>query len=200
MKIIFGLGNPGLRYAVTRHNCGFLTLDQIAAELNTEFGKKEHDNFVAVGHHAGEKIMLAKPQSYMNLSGFPLTRLCAYYKVDYADMLVIYDDMSLPPGSLRFRRAGSDGGHNGIKSIIAQTGTSSFSRLKIGIGAAPYDAALYVTTPFEKAEMPLFAETFRSAAKAALFWVKNGVDAAMNEFNQSEGKSPEPAPNPGSAT
>ena len=186
MKIIFGLGNPGLRYGVTRHNCGFLTLDQIAHTLGCDFSKKEQDNQVAAGLYQGEKILLAKPQSYMNLSGYPLARLCAYYKVAYEEILVIHDDMSLPPCVLRFRRGGSAGSHNGIKSIIEQTGTQDINRLKVGIGSSPYDAALYVTTPFTREEIPVFAETFRLAAEAALFWVENGIDAAMNRYNSNQ--------------
>lgn len=191
MKIIFGLGNPGLRYAATRHNCGFLTLDQLAAALDCRFSKKEQDNEVAAAFDRGEKLLLAKPQSYMNLSGFPLTRLCAYYKVDYSDILVILDDLSLHPGQLRIRRGGSDGGHNGMKSIIAQCGTDRINRLKIGIGAAPYDTALYVTTPFEREEAPLFAAAFRRAAEAALCWARQGVEAAMNLYNHAPEKPDE---------
>ena len=191
MKIIFGLGNPGLRYAATRHNCGFLTLDQLADKLGCRFGKKELDNEIALAHDGGERILLAKPQSYMNLSGFPLTRLCAYYKVSYDDILVILDDLSLQPGQLRLRRGGSDGGHNGMKSIIAQSGTDRINRLKIGIGAAPYDTALYVTTPFEREEMPRFAAAFARAADAALCWARQGIEAAMNLYNRMPEESGE---------
>ena len=185
MKIIFGLGNPGLRYATTRHNCGFLVLDQIAAALGCQFAKSEHDNLTATGFWHGEKIMLAKPQSYMNLSGYPYVRLCDYYKVDYQDTLIIFDDLSLQPGQLRFRRNGSDGGHNGMKSIILQSGSKDVNRLKVGIGAAPYDTAVYVTSPFGKEEMPLFADTFKLAADAALCWAEKGISCAMNEYNHS---------------
>ena len=109
MKIIFGLGNPGLRYAATRHNCGFLTLDCLAEHLSLAFDKKIEDNLVASTIYQGEKLLLAKPQLYMNLSGFPLARLCHYYKVDYSEILIVLDDLALPPTSLRFRRGGSDG-------------------------------------------------------------------------------------------
>jgi len=186
MKLIFGLGNPGLRYAVTRHNCGFLTLDKLAEKLGTSFSGKEQDNEVATARFRGEKVILAKPQSYMNLSGYPLSRLCGYYHVEQEDILVIYDDMSLEPGRLRFRRNGSDGGHNGIKSIIEQLGSKEFARLKIGIGQPVYDAALFVTTPFEKEEMPLFAEAFDKAADASLLWMEAGISVAMNRYNQKE--------------
>ncbi len=185
MKIIFGLGNPGLKYAVTRHNCGFMTLDKLAYDLGCSFGHKELDNDLASGYYHGQKILLAKPQSYMNLSGFPVRRLCAYYKVEYSDILVIHDDLALEPGRLRLRRSGSDGGHNGMKSILTQTGTKNISRLKIGIGAAPYDTAQYVLAPFPKEDMPFYAATFARAAEAALCWVEEGIEAAMNKYNNN---------------
>ena len=183
MKIIFGLGNPGMRYATTRHNCGFLTLDSLAAQLNLSFDKKIEDNLVTIAAVAGEKVLLAKPQLYMNLSGFPVARLCHYYKVDYTDILVILDDLSLPPTSLRFRRGGSDGGHNGMKSIIEQTGTKNINRLKIGIGEAAFNTVDHVIGPFTGEEIPAFAKTFNVAAEGALCWVKEGIDAAMNKYN-----------------
>jgi len=186
MKIIFGLGNPGLQYANTRHNCGFLALDKLAYELNTEFGKKNEDNLIAAAMYENCRLILAKPQLYMNLSGFPLTRLCHYYKVDYHDILVVHDDLALPPTTLRFRRSGSDGGHNGMKSIIEQTGTNEINRLKIGIGPALYDAADYVTGRFSDEEIPLFAEAFTQAAEAVLCWVNDGIGEAMNKYNRRD--------------
>lgn len=183
MKIIFGLGNPGLRYAVTRHNCGFLTLEQLAEQLGVSFDKKIEDNLVASTIFEGEKLLLAKPQLYMNLSGFPLARLCHYYKVDYSDILVVLDDLSLPPTALRFRRGGSDGGHNGMKSIIEQTGTKNINRLKIGIGEALFNTVDHVIGQFAPEDMPAFAKVFSVASKAALYWAKEGIDAAMNKYN-----------------
>lgn len=185
MKIIFGLGNPGLRYSTTRHNCGFLTLDQLADKLDAAFDKNIEDNCVASAFYQGEKLLLAKPQLYMNLSGFPLTRLCHYYKVDYSDILVILDDLSLPPTALRFRRGGSDGGHNGMKSIIEQSGTKNINRLKIGIGQPAFDTVDHVIGRFSEEEMPAFAKIFAVAAEGALYWLKEGIDAAMNKYNSS---------------
>lgn len=172
-----------MRYATTRHNCGFLTLNSLAAQLNLSFDKKIEDNLVTIAAVAGEKVLLAKPQLYMNLSGFPVARLCHYYKVDYTDILVILDDLSLPPTSLRFRRGGSDGGHNGMKSIIEQTGTKNINRLKIGIGEAAFNTVDHVIGLFTGEEMPAFAKTFNVAAEGALCWVKEGIDAAMNKYN-----------------
>lgn len=184
MKIIFGLGNPGAKYDGTRHNCGFMTLDIIAEKIGCSFGKIEHDNDIAVGRYRGEKVMLAKPQSFMNLSGFPLTRLCSYYKVDYEDILVILDDLDLPVGSIRLRRNGRDGGHNGMKSIIEQTGTANINRLKIGIDKAKYNTIDHVLTPFSAEETPVISEAFHKSADAALCWVANGIGEAMNLFNR----------------
>ena len=184
MKIIFGLGNPGGKYELSRHNCGFMTLDRIAAALGCSFTKKEQDNVTASGIYRGQRLLLAKPQSYMNLSGFPLARLCAYYKVDYSEILVIHDDMDLPAGRLRLRRGGQSGGHNGIKSIIEQTGTTDFNRLKIGIGRPVYDTVDHVLLPIAAPDMPLFASAFERAAEAALCWADQGIAAAMNEYNK----------------
>lgn len=185
MKIVFGLGNPGSKYELSRHNCGFMTLDRIAHLLGCSFGKKEQDNITASGLYRGQRLLLAKPQSYMNLSGFPLTRLCAYYKVDMGDILVIHDDMDLPAGQLRLRRGGSSGGHNGLKSIIEQTGTTSFNRLKIGIGRPLYDTIDHVLQPIGREELDLFAAAFDRAAQAALLWADQGIAAAMNEYNKA---------------
>lgn len=193
MKIIFGLGNPGLRYAATRHNCGFLTLDQLAHDLGCSFSSRERQgNLLAESAYRGQKLILAKPQAYMNLSGFPLIRLCAYYKVPYTDMLVICDDLNLAPGQLRLRARGSDGGHKGLQSIIAQTGGSDFCRLRIGIGSAPYDAAGHVISPFAEEEMPLMAAAFARAAEAALCWAEQGIQTAMNRYNVQPRAEEEP--------
>ena len=185
MKIIFGLGNPGPRYAATRHNCGFITLDHIAEELGCSFGKQEQDNDIASAFYKGNKLLLAKPLSFMNLSGFPLTRLCSHYKVDYEDILVIQDDLDLPLGTLRLRRSGSAGGHNGIKSIIEQTGTMAFNRLKIGIGTPRGSVIDYVISPFYEDELPIIGLAFIRAAEAALCWVEQGIGPAMNLYNRT---------------
>lgn len=185
MKIIAGLGNPGLRYSATRHNCGFLTLDTLAEELDCSFGKKEQDCLTASAIWKGQKLLLAKPQSYMNLSGFPLMRLLSFYKAELADMLVIHDDLDLPPAIVKLRRGGSDGGHNGIKSIIAQAGSQDFNRLKIGVGAALFNTPDYVLSTFTVEEMPLFAAAFKRAAEAALCWAELGIGEAMNRFNHN---------------
>ncbi len=188
MKIIAGLGNPGPRYSLTRHNCGFLTLDILAGLLEVKIEKKEQDSLTAQANYKGQKLFLLKPQSFMNLSGFPLIRAANYYKIPLENILIIFDDMSLPCGSLRLRADGGSGGHNGINSIIEQAGTNKINRLKIGIGPSVYpDSADYVLAPFTEEEMPLMAEAFKKAAEAALFWAEKGIEEAMNKYNTKNG-------------
>ena len=184
MKIIAGLGNPGLRYSATRHNCGFLTIDALGQILSVEASQKKHDSLIAQAMYKGEKLFLVKPQSFMNLSGYPLMQTVNFFKVNIEDILVIFDDMALEPGVIRFRRGGTSGGHNGIASVIEQTGTTQINRLKIGIGPNVFaNSADYVTAPFTLEEMPLMAESFKKAAVAALEWAENGISAAMNKYN-----------------
>lgn len=191
MKIIAGLGNPGFKYANTRHNCGFLTLDVLEAVLNTNINKKEHDALTGQSIYKGQKLLLVKPQSFMNLSGYPLIRLANYYKVELQDILVIYDDMDTAPGSLRLRRNGSSGGHNGMGSIIEQSGSTQINRLKIGIGRSLFpNSADYVLSPFPPEQLPLMAEIFAKAAEAALCWAAEGIGPAMNQYNTKKEKSP----------
>ena len=186
MKIIAGLGNPGLQYATTRHNCGFLTIDEIADILSVTVSKKELGSLTATAFSKGQKLLLVKPQSFMNLSGIPISRLAEYYKVEDAEILVIHDDLSLVPGIIRLRRGGRDGGHNGLKSIIDQLGSTDINRIKIGIGAAPYDTAAYVLSHFNEEDMSLFAQIFALSAEAALHWVEFGISAAMNKYNSTD--------------
>jgi len=187
MKVIAGLGNPGMRYYATRHNCGFLTIDMIADRLGVSIDSKDGDALIARPFYKGERLLLIKPQSYMNLSGFPIQRLVDYYKVDWQDLLVIYDDMDLAAGMLRLKRGGSAGGHNGMKSIIQQSGTDKIQRLKIGIGHSVFpDAVDHVIGRFHDDEMPMMAEAFKRAADAALCWVEFGIGEAMNRFEQGQ--------------
>ena len=187
MKIITGLGNPGIQYELTRHNVGFLTVDYIADELAAGFDKKEHQALAATAIYRGEKLLLLKPQAYMNLSGFSVVAACHYYKVDYEDLLVIYDDMDLPAGELRIRRGGTSGGHKGIASIIEQAGTDKINRIKIGIGHPQYgDGADHVLSRFTDEELPIVAETMKQAAVAALLWMNEGIEMAMRKYNVKE--------------
>lgn len=186
MKIIVGLGNPGLQYSTTRHNCGFMVIDKIADILSVSVNKKELGSLTATAYYKSQKLLLVKPQSFMNLSGIPVSRIVDYYKAENDEILVIYDDLSLSPGILRLRRGGRDGGHNGLKSIIGQLGDTDINRIKIGIGAAPYDTAAYVLSHFKEEEMSLYSDVFAVAAEAAFHWVEFGISSAMNKYNSTD--------------
>jgi PTH1 family peptidyl-tRNA hydrolase len=184
MKMIAGLGNPGLEYMVSRHNCGFMTIDRIAHELGATREKKEKNSITRQAMPGAEKLLLVKPQTFMNNSGFSVAALKHYYRLDLADILVIYDDMDLPPGVLRLRRDGRAGGHNGMQSIIEQCGSDQIARLKIGIGHGfGFSGAFHVLSRFAEEEMPQMAAAFARAAQAALCWAAHGMTKAMNEYN-----------------
>ncbi|MBQ2053561.1 MAG: aminoacyl-tRNA hydrolase [Eubacterium sp.] len=185
MKIIVGLGNPGLKYAGTRHNAGFSVLTGISDKYNIPINKKECKALTGHGVIAGEKVVLAMPQTYMNLSGDAVGELVHFYKCTAEDVIVIYDDTDLDVGRLRIRKQGSAGGHNGIKSIIASLGTDVFDRVKVGIGHKPadWDLADYVLGRFMKEELPVMREAVEKATDAVTCIVESGADMAMNHFN-----------------
>ena len=182
MKIIVGLGNPGIKYETTRHNVGFIAADLIADDFDLKIDQKGmcclHRSFF----YQGEKTILVKPQTYMNLSGECVGHLARYYKVENEDILVITDDLSLPVGTLRFRAKGSSGGHNGLKSVIAHLQGDDFPRLKIGIGHGG-NAVDHVLGHFNEEEWGKVAEMIEKAKEAALLWLKEGEAAVMNGFN-----------------
>lgn len=187
MYIIAGLGNPTEQYAGTRHNVGFDVIDQIADQYNIAMDIRKHKAVCGKGMIAGQKVILAKPQTYMNLSGESIRSLIDYYKIDEEEeLLVIYDDISLDVGQLRIRKKGSAGGHNGIKNIIAHLGHSVFPRIKVGVGEKPkhYDLADYVLGHFSGEERALMEEGYRKAAQAAELIVSGEIEAAMNEYNK----------------
>ncbi|MCB6416507.1 aminoacyl-tRNA hydrolase [Faecalimonas umbilicata] len=187
MFIIVGLGNPTLQYEGTRHNVGFDVIDKIAAEYNISVDYRKSRAYIGKGIINGQKVILAKPQTYMNLSGESVRSLVDYYKVDEeSELLVIYDDVSLDVGQLRIRKKGSAGGHNGIKSIISHLGTDVFQRIKVGVGEKPknYDLADYVLGHFSKAEKELMEEGYDRAVNAVSLIVAGEVDTAMNEYNK----------------
>lgn len=193
MYIIAGLGNPGKQYAQTRHNVGFDTIDILADKYNISVDTKKHKALCGKGMIEGQKVVLAKPQTFMNLSGESVRELVDFYKIDpEEELIVIYDDISLEPGQLRIRPKGSAGGHNGIKNIIANLGTDHFMRVKVGVGEKPknWDLADYVLSPFTKDERPLVNLAIEHAAKAIEQMLNGDVDAAMNEYNR---KSANPA-------
>ena len=187
MYIIAGLGNPGQPYEGTRHNAGFDVIDVLAREYNISVDYRKNRALIGKGIIEGRKVILAKPQTYMNLSGESIRGLVDYYKADEeSELIVIYDDVSLDPGKIRIRKKGSAGGHNGIKSIIAHLGTEVFPRVKVGVGQKPrqYDLADYVLGHFSGEERERMAEGYRHAAEAVKYMVTDRVDEAMNEYNR----------------
>lgn len=186
MYIIAGLGNPGKQYAKTRHNVGFDTIDILADKYNISVDTKKHKALCGKGMIEGQKVVLAKPQTFMNLSGESVRELVDFYKIDpEEELIVIYDDISLEPGKIRIRKKGSAGGHNGIKNIIAQLGTQNFQRIKVGVGEKPkgWDLADYVLGHFSKEDRGLVDDALKRVAGAVELMVQGEVDQAMNQFN-----------------
>lgn len=189
MYIIIGLGNPTAQYEGTRHNVGFDVIDRLAEKYNIAVDTKKHRAYIGKGMIDGQKVILTKPQTYMNLSGESVRELAEYYKVDpEQEILVIYDDISLDVGQLRIRKKGSAGGHNGIKNIIAHLGTQVFPRIKVGVGEKPknYDLADYVLGHFSKAEREQMEAGYDRAAEAVRLILAGETDAAMNQYNKKQ--------------
>ena len=182
--LICGLGNPGRKYEKTRHNTGFMVLDELAARHGLKW-KTAMKAKVAEGRIAGQKVILAKPQTYMNLSGESVSRLAGYYGIGAAQILAVFDDVSLPLGVIRLRRSGSAGGHNGVKSLISCLGSDGFPRVKMGVGEKPEEADLieYVLGRFPKEERKLLKKEVEEGADAVEAVLSGGFDAAMNAFN-----------------
>lgn len=186
MFLIAGLGNPGRKYEKTRHNMGFDVVDELIDRYRIPQGGIGHKAMYGKGIIAGEKVMMAKPLTYMNLSGESIREFVNYYKIDpETELLVIYDDIDLEPGQIRIRKKGSAGGHNGIKSIIGQLGTQNFYRIKVGVGAKPsgWDLADHVLGHFSSQERELVDEAVKKAADAVETILEKGIDAAMNQYN-----------------
>ena len=189
MYIIAGLGNPTREYDKTRHNAGFSVIDVLADRHNIDVSEKKHKALCGKGMIEGEKVILVKPQTYMNLSGESIREVMDYYKLDPSEeLIVIYDDISLNPGQLRIRLKGSAGGHNGIKNIIAQLGTQEFPRIKVGVGAKPpkMDLADYVLGHFSKEEQATMDDAVKEAADAVCEIVNVGIAQAMNDHNRKK--------------
>ena len=188
MYVIAGLGNPGREYEGTRHNVGFMTLDALADKYNIDVREKAFKGLIGKGVIEGNKVILVKPQTYMNLSGECIRQVMDYYKVDPSEFIVIYDDISLVPGGIRIRKKGSAGGHNGIKNIIAHLGTQEFPRVRIGVGEKParMDLADYVLGRFHGEEKAIMEDARKRAAKAAVMMMNEGLQAAMNEYNRAK--------------
>lgn len=186
MMIIAGLGNPGKEYDNTKHNVGFWVIDQLAKQYNITVTKFKHKALIGDGIIAGKKVLLVKPQTYMNLSGESIKEILKFYKIPIEQLYVIYDDTSLPLSAVRIREKGSAGGHNGMKNIIAHLGTDVFIRIKVGIGEKPngWDLADYVLAKFSKDEEPLILSGVEKAAHAVELLLSKGITEAMNQTNQ----------------
>ena len=186
MFVIVGLGNPDKKYEHTRHNIGFDVVDALAAKYNIDIKDKKHKALCGTGVIEGMKVLLVKPQTYMNLSGESVADVVNFYKIDpEEDMIVIFDDISLEPGRIRIRKKGSAGGHNGIKNIIAMTGTSGFKRIKVGVGEKPqgWDLADHVLGRFSDEDRQNAEEAIKNAMDAAVLIMQDETDRAMNLYN-----------------
>ena len=187
IRLIAGLGNPGSEYAATRHNIGFMVVDQLAAQFGSAWEKSvPHAREDALSAKCGA-VLLVKPLSFMNRSGHPLFAVAHFYKIEPQEILVVLDDFSLALGRLRLRARGGPGGHNGLESVIAQFGTEEIPRLRIGIGAAPREgSADYVLSRFFDEEKPIVRSTIDRTVEALKCAIDNGLVSAMNTFNKSE--------------
>ncbi len=185
MKLVTGLGNIGDKYCFTRHNAGFMVIDKLAITKDLTFKEERKLKcFLTKYKHGTEDIILIKPTTYMNLSGEAVQLVTNYYKIDIQDVLIVYDDLSLELGKIRFRPNGSDGGHNGIKSVIKSLGTQNISRLKIGIGPQPpIPSETFVLQNFYKDQLETLKPVLKQAISGIEYYFDNGMQKAQNEFN-----------------
>ena len=184
MKLIVGLGNPGKEYEKTRHNAGFMCIDQVANALNFKFDTKKFKALLAVGMVKGEKVILMKPQTYMNLSGEAVGECVRFYDIDSNDICVISDDLDLPIGKIRLREKGSSGGQNGLKNIILHLGTQEFKRIRIGIGHNKFiDTKDYVLGKISKEDQKIFEDALNRASQAAVEFIDRPFNRIMGDFN-----------------
>ena len=184
--IIVGLGNPGKEYEHTRHNVGFLAIDEITDKIGTKPDRIKYKSLTCEGTISGKKCLFMKPSTFMNLSGQAVCEAMSFYKISPENVIVIFDDISLPIGKMRIRTKGSDGGHNGIKNIIYLSGSDKFMRIKIGVGERPnpnYDLADWVLSKFTKPEFETISEMFGKSKRAVELIVNEETNKAMNEFN-----------------
>jgi PTH1 family peptidyl-tRNA hydrolase len=195
MKLIVGLGNPGLQYAPTRHNSGFRVVDRLAGQFGWSWQRTRERALVAQGNLDGDKVVLIKPQTYMNDSGMAVSAFVRFFKLPTSDLLVICDDLDLPVGRVRLREQGSAGGQRGVHSIITHLGTNAFARLRVGIGrpTEPRQAVIdYVLGIPPAEERAALGEAEARAAEAALVWAREGAQAVMNRFNGDSGPISQP--------
>ena len=186
--LIVGLGNPGPQYKLNRHNVGFMVMDEIARELNETFGRMQGNALVAQARHAEERLVLAKPQSYMNRSGSVVRSLKNFYKLPNERLLIVYDEVDLPMGTLRLRPDGGSAGHKGMRSIIENLGGQDFPRLRVGVGRPPgrMQTPDYVLQDFSRQDQEELDFVLKRAAETVLSLAKNGIEATMNKYNAKE--------------
>lgn len=195
MKLIVGLGNPGREYARTRHNIGFHVVDEIVGRLAGVSGRSRFRAKMSEGVRGTEKIVTIKPQTFMNLSGTSVREAIHWYKLDLEDVLIVVDDMDLPLGQIRMRTDGSAGGHNGLKSIFSELGTTTVPRLRVGIGRGGGSSTAHVLSRFNESEAAELPEIVERAVDATERWIDVGIITAMNEINQrAEKLQPQPQP------
>lgn len=184
--LIAGLGNPGLQYERTRHNAGFMAMDALAERLDISISKYKFHSKIGEALISGKRCLVMKPETYMNNSGQAIEEAMGFYKLDIDHVIIVYDDISLEPGALRIRRKGSDGGHNGIKSIIHMTGEDTFPRIKIGVGKKPhpkFDLADWVLSKFKEEDFKKIMEVCQRACDSIELMISGRIDEAMNKFN-----------------
>lgn len=192
MKLVAGLGNPGPRYAESRHNIGYLVVDELAQRRGVEVERYERrfEGLVGEEQFAGQRIWLLKPATFMNLSGRSVAALWRYYKLSLGDVLVVHDDLDLPVGRIRLRARGSAGGQKGLEDVLRHLGTDEVSRLRVGIGTVHRSATVeYVLSRFEADEQETITRAISTAADAVECWICEGIDAAMNKFNRKRDES-----------
>lgn len=195
MFLIVGLGNPSAKYENTRHNVGFDVIDALAEKYNIEVKERKAKAFCGSGYIQGQKVILVKPQTYMNLSGDSVAPLMNFYKLDPAeDLIVVCDDINLEPGYIRIRKKGTAGGHNGLKDIIAKTGSDQFSRVKVGVGKKPadWDLADFVLSRFSKTERSELEDAVKDTVEALTLMVQDETEEAMNRYNGKKPPKSEP--------
>jgi peptidyl-tRNA hydrolase, PTH1 family len=185
MKLVVGLGNPGKKYDGTRHNVGFAVIDMLAAAPGVGNFQERYDADLAEWHDDGEKILLMKPLTFMNLSGRAVRQVADFYQLELPDLLVVCDDMALPLGKLRFRARGTHGGHNGLRDIQQHLGTNEYARLRIGVDVpeGERDAVDHVLGKFKPSERPVITDALQLAVQGTAMWVKHGIQKCMNEYN-----------------
>jgi len=185
--LIVGLGNPGAEFRQNRHNIGFMLLDCLADHLGESFSRLESNSLLTKAKYQDKRLLLAKPQTFMNLSGQAVSRLVKYYKIPLESLLIVYDDVDLPLESIRIRPNGGAGGHKGVASIIERLGTNEFPRLRLGIGRPPgrKNAAAHVLQDFTKEENVFLEVTLERAVEAVLVFVSAGLETAMNKYNET---------------